>query len=156
MRRREALRRRTASPGRAVAAAAALAAVVALGSCSDGRPAFCDDLSRSADMSSLSEALASQDLDKARTAAEEFSELADKAPSAIQPDMQDLASAVSGIVDLLTAERNAVPGAGTDGQGDAAAVEQQRDQLNRQLEELSATSSRVERWASRECGLDLS
>lgn len=147
--------RRTRTRHLVASAAIALASTLAVASCSDGRPAFCDDLSRSADMSSLSDALAAQDLGKARTAAEEFSDLAEQAPDSIRSDMQDLATAVSGIVELLAAERNAVPGAGTDGQGDAAAVEQQRDELNRRLEELSSTSSRVERWASRECGLDL-
>ena len=106
-------------------------------------------------MSALTDALDAQDLDRARTAAEEFSLLADQAPSEVRSDLQDLADAVDGIVELLAAERNAVPGASTDGQGDAAAVEQQRDALNERLEALSTTSSRVERWASRECGVTL-
>ena len=137
----------------AVAVTLVVAAIAS--ACGDGRPAFCDDLSRSADMSELSAALESQDLDRARTAAEQFSELAAGAPEGIRTEMQDLAEAVEGIVELLAADRNAVPGAGDEGQGDAAVVEQDRDELNRRLEELAGTSSRVERWASRECGVTL-
>ena len=134
----------------------AVTAVVAVSTgCGDGRPAFCDDLARAADMDDLSAALRAQDLDRARTAAREFSDLADGAPEDLRPDMQDLAGAVSEIVDLLSAERNAMPGAGHEGQGDAAVVERQRDELNERLDDLAVTSSRVERWASRECGLDL-
>ncbi|HPU39101.1 MAG TPA: hypothetical protein PLS63_05975 [Microthrixaceae bacterium] len=123
--------------------------------CGDGRPAFCDDLAKSATMSALSKALQTQDLDRARTAAKEFSGLADAAPTDIRSQVQDLAGAVSDVVDLLAAERNAVPGAGDDGQGDAAAVEQQRDRLNSRMADLSATSAKVEQWASQQCGIDL-
>ncbi|UDY35659.1 hypothetical protein [Dermatobacter hominis] len=141
---------------RGAAAALALAVgAVTTGACGDGRPGFCDDLSKQADMSALSSALESQDLDRARTAAEQFSELAGSAPDDIRSDMQDLADAVEQIVELLAADRNAVPGAGDEGQGDAAVVEQDRDELNRRLEEMATTSSRVERWASRECGVTL-
>ena len=74
----------------------ALAAVAAASTgCGDGRPAFCDDLARAADMDALSAALRAQDLDRARTAAREFSDLADGAPEDLRPDMLDLARAVS-------------------------------------------------------------
>lgn len=129
--------------------------VMFIAACGDGRPGFCDDLAKSATMSSLSKALQTQNLDRARTAAKEFSGLADAAPSDIRPDMQDLAGAVTDVVDLLAAERNAVPGAGSDGQGDATAVEQQRLRLNNRLADLSATSAKVQRWASEQCGIDL-
>jgi hypothetical protein len=139
-----------------LAAAGALAlAALATTACGDGRPAFCDELSKAADMSELSAALESQDLGKARTAAESFSELAAAAPDDIRTEMEDLADAVERIVGLLAADRNAVPGAGEQGQGDAAVVEQDRDELNRRLEELATTSSQVERWAARECGVTL-
>lgn len=146
-----------ASPLRVLACGvlALLGVVGPLTACGDGRPAFCDDLARAADMDALSAALRAQDLDKARRAAREFSDLADGAPSEVRPDLQDLARAVSGIVDLLGAERNAMPGAGREGQGDAAVVERQRDDLNERLDELATTSSRVERWATRECGISL-
>lgn len=140
---------------RVAAASALVGAVVLLGACSDGRPEFCDDLAKSADMTALTKALEAQDLDKARSAADQFSELAMAAPADIRDDFEDLAHAVAGIVDLLATERSTTPGAGEDGAGDAAVIEQQRDRLNRQLDELSSTSSKVERWASRECGLDL-
>ncbi len=106
-------------------------------------------------MDALTSALESQDLGKARTAAQQFAELADGAPDDIRPQMRDLAEAVEEIVELLAADRSAVPGAGEQGQGDAAVVQQDRDQLNQRLEELSTTSSQVERWASRECGVTL-
>ena len=137
----------------AAVVAATMATFVA--ACGDGRPPFCDDLAKSATMSTLSKALQTQNLDRARAAAKEFSDLAGSAPNDIHSDMQDLAGAVSDIVDLLTAERNAVPGAGDNGQGDAAAVEQQRDRLNNRLADLAATSAKVEQWASRQCGIDL-
>ncbi len=141
---------------RRAAAVGAVPVLMAAGAaCNDGRPDFCDDLARSADMKGLNDAFQAQDLGRARAAADRFSELAAAAPSDIRDDFEDLANAVEDIVELLAAERSATPGAGDDGQGDAAAVEQQRDQLNRRLDELSATSSSVERWASRECGLSL-
>lgn len=106
-------------------------------------------------MTALSKALKTQDLDRARKAAKGFAELADAAPTDIRSDVQDLASAVNDVVELLAAQRNALPGAGEDGKGDAAAVEQQRDRLNKRLADLSTTSAKVEQWASKECGIDL-
>jgi hypothetical protein len=142
-------------PLRLLVLVAGAALAVSAAGCGDGRPAYCNDLAGVADMSALSSALESQDLGRAREAAQRFSELAGGAPDDIRSEMEDLADAVEAIVELLTADRNAVPGAGEDGQGDAADVERQRDELNRRLEDLATTSSRVERWAARECGVEL-
>jgi hypothetical protein len=127
-------------------------AVVALllSSCGDGQPEYCQDLAKGADMAALTKALDAQDLAAARTAASDFRELATSAPSDIRPDMEDLAGAVTDIVGLLSAERTAGPGA------DPAEVEQRREDLNQRLGGLSTTGSRVEDWASRNCGISLS
>lgn len=146
---------------RAIATVAALGLVGVLGpvSCGDGRPAFCDDLAHSAGMSELNAALKSHDLDKARLAASRFHDLADGAPEDIRSDLGDLATAVSDIVELIGRDRSAVPGAGEgdrkDGRSGEPTVEQDRSDLNARLGRLSTTSSRVERWAQRNCGLSL-
>lgn len=106
-------------------------------------------------MKALTRSLESQDLERARDAADRFRSLADDAPDDIRSDMGDLADTVSEIVELLGDERSAVPGAGNSGGGDAADAQQKRDELNRRLDEMAATSSRVQRWAFRNCGLDL-
>jgi hypothetical protein len=155
---------------------------VALPGCGgDGRPGFCDDLAKNADLGALTKALDGQDLAAARRAAAEFEDLADGAPAPIRDDLEDLAHAVSDIVGLLTAERASGPSTGgtatsttapgtapttgapssTDGTSatpstdDPAAVEQRRESLNRRLADLSATSSRVEDWATHTCGISL-
>ncbi|MBS1838702.1 MAG: hypothetical protein JST64_13500 [Actinobacteria bacterium] len=127
--------------------------------CGDGRPPFCDDLTRSASMSTLSKALSSRDLAKARAAAKDFRDLADSAPEGTRADLRDLATAVSDIVDLIAEERNTALGAdpgGSRGRNDTAGADQARTELNQRLGELSTVSSRVERWAERNCGLRLS
>jgi hypothetical protein len=154
-------------PGRpaVVVAAGAILSIVLVG-CGDGRPAFCDDLARSADLSALSRALEARNLPKAREAAAQFRELADGAPEPVRGDLTDLADSVVDIVGLLGAERTSGPAATTTAPGspgtpsdtppgDPADVERLREDLNRRLAELSATSSRVENWASRECGINL-
>ena len=152
-----------------LAGALAVTAVI-LSSCGDGQPDYCQDLARNADMGSLTKALDAKDLKAARAAAAEFKDMAASAPSDIRSDMDDLAAAVTDIIGLLSAERMAGPGAGatsttsttaasgtTPSSGsDPADVEQRREELNRRLGELSVTSSRVEDWASRNCGISLS
>ncbi len=142
--------------------------------CGDGRPAFCDDLAKGADLGALTKALDAQDLAAARHAASEFEDLADGAPDDVRSEMQDLASAVTDIVGLLTAERASGPttgnpsttttapgspsttaGASPSTTGDPADVEQRREALNRRLADLGATSSKVEDWASHTCGITL-
>jgi len=156
--------RRPGRPAVMVAAGAILSTVFV--GCGDGRPAFCDDLARNADLSALSRALEARNLPKAREAAAQFQELADGAPQAVRGDLVDLADSVVDIVGLLGAERTAGPGATTTAPGasstpsgtppgDPADVERLREDLNRRLAELSATSSRVEDWALRECGISL-
>jgi hypothetical protein len=159
--------RATRRPGRLVAALAAGAVLVAVpAACGDGRPDFCDDLARNANLSALTRALEDRNLPKAREAAAQFRDLADGAPGAVRGDLVDLADSVVDIVGLLGAERTAGPGATTTAPGatsapsgtpagDPADVERLREDLNRRLAELSATSSRVEDWASRECGINL-
>jgi hypothetical protein len=159
----------------AVVAAALSVSVVAgtlLGACGDGRPGYCDDLARTADLGALTTALAAKDLPAARQAASDFRDLAEGAPAAVRSDMVALAAAVTDIVGLLSAERTAGPGSAassstTSTVGDApstsapatadpADVEQRREELNQRLAALSITSSRVEDWASRNCGISLS
>lgn len=148
--------RRLPGPLHLVAAPLLTVAVLLGSSCGGGQPAYCDDLRRSADMTALNAALRSQDLGKARTAADEFRDLADGAPDDVRSDMRDLAAAVGDIVDLIGQERSATAGAhGTEAGGSAAGVDQRRGELNTRLGELAAVSSRVERWAQRNCGLSL-
>lgn len=147
--------------GRAATAAALLTLLLAspMTSCSDGRPAFCDDLARAADMSALTKALDARDLDKARVAARDFRDLADAAPGSIRAELRDLAGAVSDIVELIAEERNAslgAAGATNPGKGTEPGADQSRTELDARLGELSAVSSRVGRWAERNCGLRLS
>lgn len=130
-------------------------------SCGDGRPAFCDDLARSADMSALRSALDARDLARARAAASDFRDLTDGAPDDVRSDLRDIATAISDIVDLIAAQRGATLGAEggrtpqSDGTQTVSGVDQDRAKLNARLGELSTTSSRVERWAARNCGLNL-
>ena len=135
-----------------------------LSGCGDGRPGFCDDLARSADLSGLTAALEARNLPRARQAAADFQDLADGAPPDIRDDIRSLAGSVADIVGLLGAERTSGPGVTTTTAGDgpaappsadAADVERRREDLNRRLGELSGTSSRVEDWASRTCGITL-
>jgi len=139
----------------------ALASLAVVASCGDGRPAFCDDLARSANMSALTSALDARDLTKARAAATDFRELADRAPDDVRSDLRDLAAAISDIVDLIAAQRGATLGAEggrtpqDDGTQTVSGVDQDRAKLNTRLGELSTVSSRVERWAARNCGLTL-
>ena len=107
-------------------------------------------------MKALTEALETQDLGRARRAADQFRDLAGHAPDDIRPDFEDLAVAVADIVELLGDERSAVPGAANPDKGDATTLQQDWEELNRRLDDLASTSSRVERWAFRTCGLDLS
>ena len=107
-------------------------------------------------MKALTEALETQDLGRARRAADQFRDLAGHAPDDIRPDFEDLAVAVADIVELLGDERSAVPGAANPDKGDAPTLQQDREELNRRLDDLASTGSRVERWAFRTCGLDLS
>lgn len=137
-----------------------VAPTAALAACSDGRPAFCTDLRRAAGMSALTGALQSQNLARARTEARAFRDLADRAPGGVRADLRDLAGAVSDIVALISEERGAVLGAeggsGTDARrGDTPGAEQDRDELNARLGDLALVSSRVQRWAQRNCGLTL-
>ena len=152
---------------RAVATVVAVLVGAVLGSgCGDGRPPFCDDLARNADLGALTKALDARDLRAARRAADEFRDLADGAPADVRADMAALAAAVSDIVGLLSDERTAGPGTqgststtaptgdgATD--GDPADVGQRREELNRRLADLSGTSARVEDWASHTCGITL-
>jgi hypothetical protein len=150
----------------AIVAAGALVLSVLTG-CGDGRPSFCDDLARNADLKGLSSALEAKNLPRARSKAKEFQDLADGAPADVRDDLKDLADSVADIVGLLGAERTAgptvastVPGATTTTSGspagDPAELERLREDLNRRLAELSTTSSRVQDWASRTCGITLS
>lgn len=149
---------RRTSPG-VVAAVVVLVTTVATGGCGDGRPAFCDDLAGSVDMTALTRALDAHDLGRARVAAQRFRDLSDRAPGAIRSDMQALAGAVGDIVDLVGAERSTTTGgdhgAVTGDAKNSPDVEQDRNELNSRLSELSTVSSRVERWAQRSCGISL-
>lgn len=128
--------------------AVGIALSLVLAACGDGRPAYCDDLTRNAQLGTLTRALEARDLGRARRAATAFRGLADAAPADIRADMRALARAVADIVGLLEAEQSAGP--------NPADVERRREELNRRLGQLSATGSRIENWASRTCGITLS
>ncbi|MFM7064401.1 MAG: hypothetical protein ACKO04_13050 [Actinomycetes bacterium] len=129
------------------AATAGIALLVMVGAgCGDGTPAFCEPLSRQADMARLSAALDAGDLAKAQREAARFARLAEEAPDEVRPDLKALASGVADVVEVLQADA-----AG----GDPAAVERQREELNTRLAELGRRSTSVQTWASRECGLEL-
>lgn len=163
-------------------ALAILTAGAVLGSaaaaCGDGRPAFCDDLARDGDLGGLTKALSAGELAGAQDEAARLTDLADAAPADIRDQFGALAEAVADIVDLLEVEAAGGPpgtvppdadapaggdqttttattvagGAG----GDPAEVERRREELNERLGELSGTSSDVENWARRNCGIELS
>lgn len=134
---------------RVVASTLAVAVALLVGGCGDGRPGFCDELERHADLSRLESALRSGNLGRAERAAEDFQELAEDAPSDIRPDLRAVAR---GVRDLVTLLRSDSAAAGTE---DAERAAGRRDALERELGTLSRNSSAVEAWARRECGMDL-
>ena len=159
------------SPPRRVLAAilVALALVAGLAACSDGRPDFCDEFAKVADLKALRAALDGSDLPRARREASALEELASSAPDDIRADLEELADAVSDIVTLVSDDR----GTATTTTAPAstapttiappettttvapAELERRREELNARLADLSQQSATVGAWASRTCGLEL-
>ena len=149
---------RTTHPLVGAIVTAVIVGLLCLGSigCGDGRPAFCDDFAKAADLKGLRSALDTGDLTKAEKEAARLERVARDAPADVRSDLQSLAKGVSDIVDLIAADRSAAPaGSTTVTTSEPADVERQREALDQRLGDLSTQSARVATWASRNCGLDL-
>lgn len=137
---------------------------VALPSCGDGRPPFCDQLQRRAGLEDLTAAIERGDLETAAGEARALVELSASAPREVRPNLERLSEAVADVVALLEAERSSAEGSGGDGRPDratddrpgAADLQRRRDELNDRLGDLSADSSAVSAWTREHCGFTLS
>lgn len=146
---------------RVIALAGLLA--VALASCGDGRPRFCDQLQRRAGLEDLTAAIERGDFETAADEARALVELSASAPREVRPNLERLSEGVADVVALLEAERSAAEGSGSDGRPDqptgdppgAADLQRRRDELNDRLGELSADSSELSAWTREHCGFTL-
>lgn len=129
--------------------------VTAVAGCTDATDAYCDRLAADADLRALTTSIENGDLESARSAADEFRRLADDAPSEIRADMREIATGITGIVELLEQERRETS-VSDDTFGSETETEQLRNRLNDRFDDLDRRSLRVETWASTNCGLDLS
>ena len=116
--------------------------------CGDGQPAFCSQLSKSADLSGIASALRSSDLSKASKEAAQLSDLAGEAPPEIRADFVAVADSILEIIDLITTERD-------EGQSDPGQFERRREDLNTRLGRIDSRSDRIRVWASEQCGIEL-
>ena len=116
--------------------------------CGDGQPAFCSQLSKSADLSGIASALRSSDLSKASDEAAALSELAGEAPPEIRADFVAVADSMVEIINLISTERD-------EGQSDPGQFERRREELNARLGQIENRSRRIRVWASEQCGIDL-
>ena len=116
--------------------------------CGDGQPAFCSQLSKSADLSGIASALRSSDLSKASDEAAQLSELAGEAPPEIRADFVAVADSILEIIDLITTERD-------EGQSDPGQFERRREELNTRLGQIDSRSDRIRVWSSVQCGIEL-
>ena len=116
--------------------------------CGDGQPAFCSQLSKSADLSGIASALRSSDLSKASKEAAQLSDLAGEAPPEIRADFVAVADSILEIIDLITTERD-------EGQSDPGQFERRREELNTRLGRIDSRSDRIRVWASEQCGIEL-
>ena len=161
----------TSTPRRVLAAILVVLAFAAgLAACGDGRPDFCDEFAKVADLKALRTALDGSDLPRARREASALEELAASAPDDIRADLEKLADAVSDIVKLVSDDRGTAttttaptstapttptrPPATTTTVAPAE-LERRREELNSRLADLSQQSATVGAWASRTCGLEL-
>ena len=116
--------------------------------CGDGQPAFCSQLSESADLSGIASALRSSDLSKASDEAAQLSELAGEAPPEIRADFVAVADSMVEIINLISTERD-------EGQSDPGQFERRREELNTRLGQIESRSDRIRVWASEQCGIEL-
>lgn len=138
-----------------VAVTTVLVTTVLLSACGDGTDSYCRRLAESARLGSLTSAIEAGDLTAAGEAAADFVELARDAPPEIRVDMGEIAEGVVGIVELLEQERRETS-VSDDDVGSTSEAEHLRDALNEHFDDLDRRSVRVETWAARNCGLDLS
>lgn len=128
---------------------------IVISGCTSSVDAFCGRLKENAGLKSLTSSIQNGDLKAANTAADEFMELADGAPTEIRADMREIATGVIGIVELLEQERRETS-VSDDSFSSETETEQLRNRLNERFDDLDRRSLHVETWASTNCGLDLS
>lgn len=122
--------------------------------CTNKIEEFCHEFTAESSLARLVEELNSGNLNGAKSQAEKLKNLSDTAPDEIRVDLQGLSKSVLDIIALLELdkEQGSVSKAPADS---TTEVEQLRNQLNEQFDELDRRSARVTRWASEKCGINL-